>query len=588
MFLITTADERSWKIDEKILFLGEWCKLYSRKYIWKKLKYETVPYHWDDRNKYYEDYRYLSNLYEKYLTAISKALNEINGHNYSKRYWRIVIGPWLRFFMDSIYDRYSSIQSAIKFKQVTSTLIMDTDITKWIPKDYKQFYTDYTTDQWNHLIYGEIIKGIGSIPYDIIKENNHPIYQKNNKSVINRLKINLNNFYTSCIPDRFNKFVFISSYFVDYKDLIKLQLSLGQLPYLHGPIVEASDLEENMDLRVQLKTNLNGNQFESILDDLIAIQMPKTYLEGFNNLKILASKHYPKKVEGIYTANSFLHNDVFKVWAAGIVEKGKKLFIGQHGGNLGTALWSQREDHQIAVSNKYFSWGWYHESYNHIKPMPAAKLLNLKNKIVPKSSGHVLSVLASLPRYFYCSYSVPTAGQFLNYINFQVQLTKLLEPSLLNLFRMRLDSADFGWNMLERFAENGLSNNIETNEKKLFNRLKECRLCIVPHNATVFLETFTSNFPTILFWNPKYYEIRETAREYFDELKRVGILHYSPESASVLLNKIYHNPNEWWMQEEIQVAKDRFCENYAYINDNWINKWKDELLNSSMKQHGDD
>ena len=30
-FLVTTADENTWPENEKILFLGEWCRLYARK-----------------------------------------------------------------------------------------------------------------------------------------------------------------------------------------------------------------------------------------------------------------------------------------------------------------------------------------------------------------------------------------------------------------------------------------------------------------------------------------------------------------------------------------------------------------------------
>ena len=59
MLLITTADQRFWKTDEPVLFLGEWCKLFSQKAVWEKLDYEVLPYHWDDRGKLYNDYLYL-------------------------------------------------------------------------------------------------------------------------------------------------------------------------------------------------------------------------------------------------------------------------------------------------------------------------------------------------------------------------------------------------------------------------------------------------------------------------------------------------------------------------------------------------
>ena len=47
-----------------------------------------------------------------------------------------------------------------------------------------------------------------------------------------------------------------------------------------------------------------------------------------------------------------------------------------------------------------------------------------------------------------------------------------------------------------------------------------------------------------------------------------------------MLNKIYHNPMKWWMQEEIQLVKDQFCEKYAYVGDNWLDEWKNELLSN--------
>lgn len=590
MKLITTADQRTWGKSNDVIFLGEWCKLYKDKDSWSKLNYELVPYHWDDRDKYYEDYKYLSEVYERYLIVLSKTLNNIHGFNYSVRYWRIIIGPWLRFFIDTIYDRYCSIKSTIEAGNVSSTLIMASDIDEWVPKDYNQFYQTFTTDQWNHFIYSEIIKLVGGISYELIGERNHPNVNYNKRiygGKLGRIKNYIVNGYVRIIPDRFNSVLFISSYF-DLKNLIKLQLKLGQLPYSHGPILEITDNKVNMVLRDQLKIKSESNEFEKILNKLIPLQMPQSYLEEFRNLKIRADKYYPKKVKSIFTANSYSHDDIFKIWAASQVEKDVKLFIGQHGGNLGTCLWSQREDHQIEISDKYFSWGW--DKYNDakVKSLSAGKLLHLSNRFSSKSSGQVLSILASLPRYFYCSYSIPTAGQFLNYFNYQVDLTKLFEPELLKIYKLRFDSPDFGWDLKSRFIDKGLEENIEQNNIKLLDRLADCRLCVVTHNATVFLETFAANFPTILFWKPEYYEIRESAKPYFDELHSAGILHYTPESAAEILNKVYHNPMKWWMQEEIQIAKDRFCEKYAYVSDNWLEEWKTELLNIDSEQDGDE
>ena len=58
--LVTTALEETWPNQKsKIIFLGEWCKLYSKKKSWKNLSYEVLDYHWDNRNKFEKDYYYL-------------------------------------------------------------------------------------------------------------------------------------------------------------------------------------------------------------------------------------------------------------------------------------------------------------------------------------------------------------------------------------------------------------------------------------------------------------------------------------------------------------------------------------------------
>ena len=49
--LVSTALEETWRDDEPVLFLGEWCRRYSRKERWSKMDAEVLPYHWDDRKK---------------------------------------------------------------------------------------------------------------------------------------------------------------------------------------------------------------------------------------------------------------------------------------------------------------------------------------------------------------------------------------------------------------------------------------------------------------------------------------------------------------------------------------------------------
>ena len=88
--------------------------------------FEVLPYHWDDRQKYYNDYKNLSITFEKYLNQASFLLNDYHQCDHSIRYWRIVIGFWLFYFINILFDRYSSISIARKH-QSNSTFVIKSD-----------------------------------------------------------------------------------------------------------------------------------------------------------------------------------------------------------------------------------------------------------------------------------------------------------------------------------------------------------------------------------------------------------------------------------------------------------------------------
>ena len=115
-YLVKTALEETWPkgLNDAVLFLGEWCRIYSRKERWSKMNADILPYHWDDRNKLYNDYQYLNSLYEDTLNNTKEQLNRIHDVDYSLRYWRILIGPWLAYFMQMVFDRWAMLNFAFK------------------------------------------------------------------------------------------------------------------------------------------------------------------------------------------------------------------------------------------------------------------------------------------------------------------------------------------------------------------------------------------------------------------------------------------------------------------------------------------
>lgn len=582
MFLITTADQHFWKTDEPVLFLGEWCKLFSQRSVWEKMDYEVLPYHWDDRKKLYQDYLYLDKLYEQTLFQMRELLNQIHGVDHSLRYWRIVIGPWLYYFIQILYERYQSILTAIESGKVINTLVSKYDGMMWLPRGFPCFLKWFMNDDYNHYLYGRLIEFTGRIPFDVVDVEGGNNHKEPAKSIIDHLapKRIARRLIILCgklIPDRFNQIVLISSYLSRF-DLIKLQLSLRQIPYLFPPDVPVPEVDTDLIAREKLSFESPKSEFEALLGTMIREQIPLSYLEGYARMNERSLKAYPKNPKVIFTANAYNSNEAFKIWAAHHVDRGVKLVGTQHGGNYGTALWSSTESHEIQSDDIYYTWGWKSDIYGNTKPLAAAKL-NKAKSVSPNNDGRILLVLWATRHYSSEMCSVPVAASgTLAFFNDQYRFVRALSRENQKLLLVRLHLHDYGWSQMDRWNSEFPEIECYCGSKSMLDQLKESRLAVVAYKATSYLETLAANFPSILFWNPKHWELRSSATSYFDALRQAGILHDTPESAAQKVNEICRDPETWWETSEVQNAKKNFCKQFTAGSSNWIKEWRNELL----------
>ena len=83
LLLVTTALESTWGEGQNILFLGEWCKKFSRRHAWKKKSSMTQTSDWSDRAKLANDYEYISELYERVLAWLVVEMNYLHKVNHT-------------------------------------------------------------------------------------------------------------------------------------------------------------------------------------------------------------------------------------------------------------------------------------------------------------------------------------------------------------------------------------------------------------------------------------------------------------------------------------------------------------------------
>jgi putative transferase (TIGR04331 family) len=573
MFLVTTADQRFWKPGERILFLGEWCRLHGERAAWSGLDAEVLPYHWDDRDRFARDYESGRRAFARYLPALAARLNAIHGVNHTVRYWHTVVGWWLTYFVDIVLDRYQSVCGARDSGKVTNTWIEDSEAGAWTPQDFPAFHHWFVHDPYNQHLYGALIRFDGRVAFDLVKvgppDETPAPQQFESPARWKRALKSLLWAYARAIPSRWNGAVCVESH-LSQKDLVRLQWQLAQWPSPSSRLTSPGAYPYDPDRRVELQMSCGRTPFERALEQLIPQQIPRLYVEGYAEARDQALATFPSHPKAILTANAYSSHESFKLWAAEKVEEGARLAIWQHGGTYGMARWSSNEQHELAVCDRFFSWGWTQERDGKIAPVCLGRLNDLHKTLKPDPAGCLLWVAFSAPRYSYLLYSSPTGPQVLDHLEDQRRFLAALCPEARRLLQLRLYMHDYGWHEQERWAEWAPDLKTSRGESTMYGQLTRSRLMIATYNSTTYLETFAAGYPTVMFWDPEQWELRPDAEPWFDLLKNARIYHETPESAAALVSEIWENPDRWWQSAPVREARAQFSERFVRTSPTWL------------------
>lgn len=573
-FLVTTALEETWRDGVPVLFLGEWCRLYGRKNRWVSMDAEVLPYHWGDRAKLYVDYRYLQELYERLLVDLANQLNQIHGVDHGVRYWRILIGPWLGYFSQMLFDRWTSIQQAIRQHELSGTLVLTGQEETLVPNDMADFIRLFLGDEWNHHLYATILQQFTKVT--CIKQS------RQGKAGVpkavpgftwrHQVRRTLVSWYgrAASVLTRDHDAFFLFTY-LPYRDEMRIHRRLGQMPQLWRSVPPVRSTVE-WGQRQWVVIGESRSEFEICVRALIALQIPTVYLEGYGQLvEQVADLPWPRQPKLIWTSNSAIADDVFKAWVARKAEQGAPLVIGQHGGLYGVGRWLFLEDHEIAISNCYLSWGWAAAGQPKVKPVGQ---LNRKSPLGIRHAGQpgALLVEAITPRQSYVMGSSIVASQWLDYFNDQCVFVEHLPEPIRNALTVRLSSLDWGWEQTRRWHERFPDLHLDEGHSSIDDLIRRSRIYISTYNATTYLESFTMNVPTVIYWNPNHWELRDSAIPYFEELKRVGIFHETPESAAHHVATIWDDVDAWWNSLAVREVLERFKQRYCYLPDDLLDR----------------
>jgi len=231
-------------------------------------------------------------------------------------------------------------------------------------------------------------------------------------------------------------------------------------------------------------------------------------------------------------------------------------------------VFSFSEDHEITIADKWLSWGW---SYNKTNVTPVGNLKIFDERVSCDPNGGALMVEMAVPRYSYHLYSVPVSSQWLDYFEDQKTFLKCLPLTIQKQVTLRFKE-DYGWDQIERWKSQDLDIKIDFSGKKMRELISKSRIFISTYNATTYLESLSWNVPTIIFWNPDYWEMNKETEQYFELLSKVGIFHKTPEGAAQHMSHVWNNVSEWWESNEVQNARNKFNKQFSNVDNHVMDR----------------
>lgn len=588
-FLATTAIEEFWDTSHRIVFLSLGCKRYSRRNFWRNIASETLPVYFEEKEAG-QIYCYLNIVYERILLILHKQMNRIHGTDFSVRYWRIILGSWLIFYIHVMFDRFSNLEHFIKLYPDFTSIGLERRCFI-IPKDTVHFINHIKNDDYNLQIYSNILAWMGyKLPTKEFKVSTPDVavyfggkrgwikkalrctYEKNCKIFQNKNQVLLSNTY----------FPYLSLFKLSFNTKASAwPVNQGYQPLPVFPVDHAKR-------KILGSCDFGDNKFEKMLAALISYDMPQYMVEGFSILKEKSEERFVPAPKAIMSAISWWFDNAFQLWAAGSAEKGTLLLGVQHGGNYGIAKNLLGEDFELGLVDKFYSWGWErYDAYAEVLPMPAPKLIEKKKRKLRSNSLKLLYVTGSYPRYLV---QFPWSVSFWeDYFLNQGLFISSLAGTVQRQLRVRPHREDLGWDVRERIRDQFPQVKIEDWGIPFSRSLNECSIYISDHplQGTTFMEALSCKKPTVIFYNPGFAAnmIRDEARELIAELKNNSVIFDDPVKAANQLNSVYGSIEIWWNEPKRQKAVSNFLNRFGKSSSNWLRDWSREMSNCIVTQN---
>lgn len=573
--LVTSQIEAAWSQKSRNILLGEWhnfgseCKLaYGGTATTPDLPKLSVA----EKDKQFEEVKSLS---AKLITELTTALNEIHSVNYDRRYWSILIGPFVWFYVSSLKFRYQNLSRVLDRYPVSHTIVVSAvDTFDLSGRDTFSFIKSTVDPHWEHAFYAKIISLQNRV--DVVRvsgklKSNQTTPKDGSNSTLARKMVSKFLSFFSKTNDAF----IVSTHLPKFQEAL-LQISLGQVPQ-KIIVPDQGEWSYSHLKREKLKKMFSGGVgfFEQLTRGLVADTLPRCFLEGYSDLsKRVLTLPWPDKPRFIYTTSAFDTDEVTKFWIAHKTSLGATYIVGQHGAGYGTSRYIKTKDAiEVSSSNHFISWGTIRVSSNST-PGFIFKIAGLPRS-VSQPNGKFLMMSDATP--FRVRHWDVSGDYFKNQL-LQCDFIRKLPMKIKNCTILR-PHQEMPKNDVFLKAQENLGVILGNPHSKLESEIQRSRLVLYFYDSTGIIELMARDIPVIGVWQEGFDHISEQAKKDYKMLLDVGIVFFNHELAARWVTKNWDNIDTWWSSKEVRLAKAHFLDRHGLTTNSPMKTLRKILLN---------
>ena len=518
---------------------------------------QVIKNNFKDKKELIDAYEYCNNIYVKLLKDLTIELNRTHGLKKSTDNWEVIIGKWLLEFIYISHKNFLLCKKILLEKKLSHIIMINSEDYSLHTKETEDLLWARNDSDWNLSLNSKIINFLDTEvekKYLEIKNkkftsdvpNSAHVPLKNNKTtnifffIKNKILKIINK-----INNKKNILIYLTSLSLIQEK--KLELLLGQIPKFWPK--EVPKYNKNYDYNLRKKISLKKDtedKFESFIRLILPDALPLFVLESFKDLeKQMTDKNFPNNPSKVFTCYGYAYDELFKIYLSKIKEKKIPIYIGQHGNNYFTLIYS-KYFHEFNICDKFISWG----AKDNKKIVQGFNFNTLNKQKDYKINGNLLIVCGSvgidhspLERNIRDEKSADVV----------IDLIKRLEDKK-NFIKIRLHATHFeqfnGYYYQNYFKNLDVEKDL--GKKNIFKLIKKSRVVFFNYDSTGLLENLSLNIPSVCFWQDTYLHIDEQYINKYKKLVEAKILFENFEDLIAHLNKYWDNIDQWWLSPNTQ------------------------------------